>query len=130
MGAQQSGNITPIMAKSNDFSFTQPFGNYILRLYLLSVVYRNLILKKKTLILISKILTHAILLPFHIKNLNQSNGHELIEKKMVRCFIFPIVRVTRRIRRPSRPADESTIHWGVNVLWRRHYTCQAKSALV
>ena len=55
--------------------------NLKLRLYLLSVVYRNLILKKKTLILISKILTHAILLPFHIKNLNQSNGHELIERK-------------------------------------------------
>ena len=25
-------------------------------------------------------LTHAILLPFHIKNLNRLNGHELIEK--------------------------------------------------
>ena len=26
-------------------------------------------------------LTHAILLLFHMENLNQSNGHELIEKQ-------------------------------------------------
>ena len=89
MGAQKTGNLKPNMAKSkNFFSSRQPFDNRKTKSYLLSVVYRKLILKKRNIDTNFKILTHAILLPFHIKNQNQLNGHELTEEKNGRINFF------------------------------------------
>ena len=47
----------------------------------MSVVYRKFDSQKTNIDSKCIKITHAILLPFHIKNHNQSNGHELKEKK-------------------------------------------------
>ena len=49
----------------------------------MSVVYRKFDSQKTNIDSKCIKITHAILLPFHIKNHNQSNGHELKEKKNV-----------------------------------------------
>ena len=54
--------------------------------YQMSVVYRKFDSQKTNIDSKCIKITHAILFPFHIKNHNQSNGHELKEKKIYECL--------------------------------------------